>query len=119
MFCHREEIIGGGPKVYVSSRPLVGKLSVHRAAFGMAEPSEAADAAFAVDDARARLLCSFVPALMLSAMDKAQAAIEPPTTHEYQAVALFAVRCARGVRLHEPARCLRLSPTHEQRCLTQ
>ena len=44
-----------------------------------------------VDDARARLLSSFVPALMLNAMDEAKANIEPPTTHEYSAVALFAV----------------------------
>ena len=45
-----------------------------------------------IDDARARLLSSFVPTLMLRAMDQAQAPIEPPTTHEYEAVALFAVR---------------------------
>ena len=49
------------------------------------------DARSEVDDARVRLLCSFVPALMLSAMS--DASIEPPTTHEYEAVALFAV-CA-------------------------
>ena len=51
----------------------------------------AADADPKVDDARARLLSSFVPALMLNAMDEAKANIEPPTTHEYSAVALFAV----------------------------
>ena len=40
----------------------------------------------------ARLLCSFVPALMLKTMQIDKAAIEPPTTHNYEAVALFAVR---------------------------
>lgn len=43
-----------------------------------------------VDAACARLLCSFVPALMLDAMG--ESTIEPPTTHDYEAVALFAVR---------------------------
>ena len=37
----------------------------------------------------ARLLYSFVPALMINAMG--DASIEPPTTRDYQAVALFAV----------------------------
>ena len=40
----------------------------------------------------ARMLCSFVPALMLSTVQADQAAIEPPTTRDYEAVALFAVR---------------------------
>ena len=52
-----------------------------------------ADEGASVDDAtEARLLCSFVPALMITAMEKGKAAIEPPTTHNYEAVALFAVR---------------------------
>ena len=40
----------------------------------------------------ARLLYSFVPALMINAMG--DASIEPPTTRDYQAVALFAVNVA-------------------------
>lgn len=39
-----------------------------------------------------RLLCSFVPALMLRTMETDKAAIEPPATRNYEAVALFAVR---------------------------
>ena len=39
-----------------------------------------------------RLLCSFVPALMLRTMDTDKAAIVPPATRNYEAVALFAVR---------------------------
>ena len=42
--------------------------------------------------AEARLLCSFAPALMLTAMEKQGSAIQPPTTHPYQGIALFAVR---------------------------
>ena len=41
----------------------------------------------------ARLLYSFVPALMINAMG--DASIEPPTTRDYQAVALFAVNIPR------------------------
>lgn len=49
-----------------------------------------------VDDAvEARLLCSFAPALMLSAMEREGTAIQPPTTHHYQGIALFAV-CRAG-----------------------
>ena len=50
------------------------------------------DGMSAADDATVgRLLCSFVPALMLKAIDKNKA-ITPPTSHQYEAVALFAVR---------------------------
>ena len=42
--------------------------------------------------AEARLLSSFVPVLMLKAMGSSSAAIEPPMTQDYEAVALFAVR---------------------------
>jgi hypothetical protein len=38
-----------------------------------------------------RLLSSFVPALMLKAIERKRAILEPPATHNYQAVALFAV----------------------------
>ena len=45
-----------------------------------------------------KLLCSFVPSIMLAAFEKGGAAIQPPTTHKVDsAVALFAVsvnRCA-------------------------
>ena len=40
-----------------------------------------------------RLLCSFVPAIMLNVMEKGGAALQTPTTHNIKdAVALFAVR---------------------------
>jgi len=40
-----------------------------------------------------RLLCSFVPAIMLNVMEERGAAIQTPTTHNIKdAVALFAVR---------------------------
>ena len=52
----------------------------------------AAEPRSAVDDAEARVVSSFVPALMLRAMGSAHAPVEPPTTHNYDAVALFAVR---------------------------
>ena len=42
--------------------------------------------------AEARLLSSFVPALMLKAMCRNNADVEPPMTQDYEAVALFAVR---------------------------
>jgi hypothetical protein len=41
--------------------------------------------------AEARLLCSFAPALMLRAMEEAGEDIQPPTTHQYNGIALFAV----------------------------
>lgn len=50
--------------------------------------------------AEVRLLSSFVPALMLKAMAHNNAAIEPPMTQDYEAVALFAVRL---VSQREPA----------------
>ena len=43
------------------------------------------------DTSEARLLSSFVPALMLDAMSKDKAAIKPPATRDYMAAALFAV----------------------------
>lgn len=48
-----------------------------------------------------RLLCSFVPAMMLNVMETSGTAIQPPTTHDIDgAVALFAVSwltpCARA-----------------------
>ena len=39
-----------------------------------------------------RLLESFVPALMCNVMEKAKRPLEPPSTHNFTAVALFAVR---------------------------
>jgi hypothetical protein len=54
--------------------------------------AESAAASLPAHDAYARLLSSFVPALMLNEMDDDQTAIEPPTAHEHKAVALFAVR---------------------------
>ena len=58
------------------------------AAWAMAD---AADISAPANDGYARLLCSFVPNLLLKSMDQVQAALEPPATHEYSAVALFAV----------------------------
>jgi hypothetical protein len=47
----------------------------------------------AVDEViEARLLCSFAPALMLKEMEKSGKAIHPPMTHQYEGIALFAVR---------------------------
>ena len=56
----------------------------------------AAEPTAAVDESQARLVSSFVPALVLQAMDSVKTSIEPPTTHEYEAVALFAVRERQG-----------------------
>ena len=59
----------------------------------------------------ARLLCSFAPALMLTEMEKDGAAIQPPTTHDYVGIALFAV-CSG----HRAPICMQLlatsRPTH-------
>ena len=47
----------------------------------------------------ARLLCSFAPILMLNAMEQSGAAITPPTTHQYEGIALFAVSCLQPCEL--------------------
>lgn len=58
---------------------------------GREEPGRTTEVEQATPE-EARLLCSFVPALMLKTMQIDKAAIEPPTTHNCEAVALFAVR---------------------------
>ena len=43
-------------------------------------------------ESEARFLCSFVPSLLLSAMERNGQTIVPPTTRNYHGIALFAVR---------------------------
>ena len=64
-----------------------------------------------MDDSCARLLSSFVPALMLKAMEQAKAPIEPPSTHQYEAVALFAVRSASSATARRNTRSSQPFPT--------
>ena len=50
-------------------------------------------------ESEARFLCSFVPGLLLAAMERGGQTIVPPTTRNYHGIALFAVR----PRFHAPS----------------
>jgi hypothetical protein len=72
------------------SRTVASRASEHVAMQKAADPPSPPVTDTAVEG---RLLCSFVPAIMLNVMEERGAAIQTPTTHNIKdAVALFAVR---------------------------